>query len=345
MRKSLSSFVVSFVVAGALTPAASAGTATPLLYIANRGAGTISAYLPDSQGAVSPVLTIGGSQTGLSDPWAVAFDRNGSLYAQNYLSSADTDVYAPQANGDVAPTSVVQGNGRDSEAIAVDSQGNVYVARNQPPGIEVFAPGSSGYTTPIHTITPDGYATSLSVDGNDNLIAAVTGTPNASAGNNGVAIETFAPGADGNATPIRRISGSATELGNTGAWGGLCEVAPMVHLTFSPHTGRLYVGVSYCGSAGTGTPHVSVFPGDGDGNIAPVRTIAGSATGLSAMGEILGITADQVNGNIYVLDTSGTNTAQILAYGRFQDGNTTPLYSFTDATTNCSDTRGIAVSP
>jgi len=321
----------------------------PLLYVAERGASSVAAYPPDASGPVAPALRIAGPHTGLRDPWAVAFDPRGDLYAQNYLAESATVVFTPGVAGDVAPLRTVRGLERDAPSLAVDAAGFVYVARFQAPQIEVFAPGASGQGQPARTLQVDGFPRSLAVDSQGNLLVAVVGRPTGAGGN---AIEAFAPGASGSAVPLRRIAGPHTGLGTGQGFGGF--TGDTVVLTASPLTGRLYAAVSGC-VAPTVPPHIAVFPQDGDGDRAPVRTIQGAATGLGVAGQpaaISGIADDQRRGDIYALTSPCTvnggvvNAAgRVNVYARLAAGDRAPLRSFTDAQTGFTDVQAIAFAP
>jgi hypothetical protein len=85
-------------------------------------------------------------------------DTTGNLYVANNVFSPSVTVYAPGANGNVAPLRIVNGasTGLNSPfGVAVDAAGNLYVANNGgiPPGITVYGSGANGNATPIRTIS------------------------------------------------------------------------------------------------------------------------------------------------------------------------------------------------
>ena len=143
------------------------------------------------------------------------------------------------------------------------------------------------------------------------------------------------------ATTISRASfsiltGSSTRLGATrSAYGSPFTV------TFSPLTGRLYTAVSDGAST-----RINVFPGDASGNVAPLRTIAGPATGLTGL-VVTGLADDPCQGNIYALSADSVfgKSGRVLVFGRLAQGNVAPLRRFTETDTHLADSRGMAFAP
>ena len=160
---------------------------------------------------------------------------------------------------------------------------------------------------------------------NDLIVATVRTTGNA--------IEVYQGGTNGSNSPIRTISGAQTGLGSDVA--GCCHLS----VTFSPYTGRIYVAVS----AGTST-HISVFAGTANGDVSPIRTIQGPATGLAG-NVITGIADSQITGNIYVMvkPSQFSGPAHIAEFGRYANNNTAPIRTFTDRSTGFADAAGIAL--
>ncbi|MGH7813952.1 MAG: hypothetical protein ACREQI_08125 [Candidatus Binataceae bacterium] len=85
------------------------------IYVANcaadcGGAGnpSVTVYPALSNGNVPPSATISGSDTGLSDPQAIALDSSGNIYVANADNSSIT-VYAAGSNGDAVPSATISG--------------------------------------------------------------------------------------------------------------------------------------------------------------------------------------------------------------------------------------------
>jgi len=90
-------------------------------------------------------------------------DASGNAYVLNQSALNNDDavlIFAASANGTVAPNSFIAGPTTKltrAQSIALDQHGNIYVGADDSSGfagmILVFAPGSSGDTAPIRTIT------------------------------------------------------------------------------------------------------------------------------------------------------------------------------------------------
>ena len=310
-----------------------------LVYVANVGSGPVTAYAAGGSGAVTPVRTVNnpGTPNTVWDPWAVTFDSTGQLYVQSFLANATTFVFPPGANGGTPPSRIFVSQSPDNSSIAVDAKGFEYVFGGEdgsdlavaPPGASGM-PGNSYFVPPVRTVTLDGsfnpWPDLLSVDSANEVLAAV----GRSQGN---AIEVFAGGASGGASPVRVISGPDTGLDSCG--GTTCKLS----ITFSPLTGRIYAAIS----AGA-TTRISVFAGNANGDARPVRTIEGPATGLAGM-VITGIADSQLDGTIYAMvKTSQFGTGQINVYGRLANGNAAPLRSFTDSASGFANAAGITTT-
>jgi uncharacterized repeat protein (TIGR02543 family) len=127
----------------------------------------------------------------------------------------------------------------------------------------------------------------------------------------------YAVGADGNAAPIRTISGSNTQLNSP--YGLAMDAA-----------GTLYVANSAANST------ITEFGAGSSGNVAPIRTISGSLTGLSgATGVTLGSA-----GTLYVTNASNNS---ITEYSPGASGNATPTRVISGYSTGLSAPRGVAL--
>lgn len=283
--------------------------------------GSVTAYAAQTNGNVPPIQTVSGSNTGLAENSHIALDGRRDIYVATGTGSASRVlVFAPGANGNVAPIRRIQGSNTGLNTpygIALDSSRNVYVANDVLGGsVTVYAAGAHGNVAPIQTIsgpnTGLGGPTGIALDASRNIyVTAFTGGGNP-------AVLVFAAGASGNVAPIQTISGSNTGLNDSFAialdsigdtyvanyYGGFNygsvtvyaagangNVAPIqaifgsrTHISFPTgiafHGRRIYVANENCASSGCPST-VTVFPPTANGNVAPLREIGGSRTGLS----------------------------------------------------------------
>jgi len=115
-----------------------------------------------------------------------------------------------------------------------------------------------------------------------------------------ISVTVYTRTANGNAAPLRTLSGSATGLGfPTG-------------LVVDPVNNELLV-------TNPGSDSVTVYTRTANGNAAPLRTISGSATGLSLPE---GLVVDPVNNELLIAN-SFSNSVSV--HARTAGGNAPPL--------------------
>jgi hypothetical protein len=283
------------------------------------------------------IATGSGAQAVTRKPAAPAHGVQRLLYVSNdaviggsgYKGSVN--VYALHASGDAPPLRVVAGDATqltEVEGIAVDASGRIYVANTDTTSVVAFASGASGNVAPDAVISgsntglvqPNG----LAVDAAGNLYVANCGR--CGHGIDGPAsVEVFPPGANGNIAPARLISGAATQLdgGGGGPGGGPGGIAV-------DGSGNIYIAADQ---------KIVVFGPSQNGNVAPLRVIAGKRTQLTAPYGI----AVSPNG-IYV----GTyaSPAAVLRFALSANGNAAPLAVLSGASSEINDyIGGLAVTP
>jgi len=277
---------------------------------------SIMQFSSDSNGSVSPSSTVKGP-AGVSFE-GLAVDATGNLYVGGELSSNNPAsqgqleilVYAPGSNGMANPTRTITGTSTGLEGftqnsisgLALDSSGNVYVSSGLikgglvNPGISVFASAANGDVAPTNVITMTDIGTftmgQIAVDSAGNIYVAAT-DPLAPG-----AILIFASNSTGTVPPTSTITGSAAMLD------GIKGVAV-------DSEGNIYVS----NVSSTGAFSIFEFSAGSTGNVAPMRTISGSATTMSELGNL----ALDSAGNIYVL-----NGLNILKFSPSAMGNVTP---------------------
>ena len=135
------------------------------------------------------------------------------------------------------------------------------------------------------------------------------------------AITVYAPGANGDAAPIRVIQGGSTEI--NGPDGLVIDGAGSIYL------------------ANQNDNRILVFAAGANGNAAPTRRITGSCTSLNRP---LGLALDGA-GHLYVANLAGytPGTNSVTVYGAGANGNTMPLATIAGGTTGLFNPVGIAV--
>jgi sugar lactone lactonase YvrE len=186
-----------------------------------------------------------------------------------------------------------------------------------------FRAGASGDPSPAVSIGGaatglTGCQTGVTVDGSgDAYVADITNSARFPGGH----IAVFRAGSRGNVRPARQIFGAAAGLRSpTG-------------VALGP-TGELYVADSCQGYTCAGD--VRVFAPNAGGDVAPIRTIAGPATGLSTPE---GVALDSA-GNLYVANM-GANT--ITVYAAAGLGDVAPIRTIAGANTRLDQPAGLAI--
>ncbi len=176
---------------------------------------TVTVYAAGADGNVAPERTIGGAHTRLNASDALAIDASGAVYVANLGAGGRPaiTVYAPGANGDVAPTATIEGDHTGLHiptGITVDPSGNIYVS-NYDESVTAYAPDSDGDAQP--TLTIRGRRTQL--DANYGIALDPRGTifvSNQGLTSGPYSVTAYANRADGDTAPLRTLSGSMTGL-------------------------------------------------------------------------------------------------------------------------------------
>jgi hypothetical protein len=267
---------------GLVGPRGVAVGSTGKIYVASSNwAGTdrVTVYPAGAAGNVAPAQTISGSNTGLSNIYGIALDAVGDIYvasaAQNGPGAQSVNVFAPGATGNVVPIRTISGaftGLSEPIGLALDPTGNLYVV-NQAGGntaVDVFAPLANGNVAPIQTIAGSNTGLNSSAYG----VAWHHGPP--AVGRIYVteaspAVAIFRANMNGNATPLKTISGALTNL--DGPIGIAVGGAGRIYVTnATANTGGFYSLTKYASFGVLGA---------GNNNIAPLQMIVGTNTGLS----------------------------------------------------------------
>ena len=345
-----------------VSPSGIATDATGRIYVTNGLANTVTVYAANANGNLPPIAVIGGSTTKLANPTAIALDAGGKIYVLNstefpkgattvYSNSAqfptgNITVYPPLANGagilNEAPVATIGGSKTlldDPAGVAVDSDGNLYVANAQgnpfaakknveKGSVTVYRAGSNGNVAPIATIsggrTGLSYPLGIALDSSGNIYVTNTYTGNTRGSPPNSSITVYPAGSNGNAAPIAVIAG-----GNTGL-----DYPQGIALDSS---GKLYV-VGFVSGVGTS---VNVYPAGSNGNVSPAANIVGADTELDLP---IGIALDS-GGNIYVSNGFGgpTQRGSVTVYRAGSSGDAVPSNVITSNNTGIDFARSIAV--
>lgn len=326
-------------------PSAIARDSSGRLYVTNQVGNAVTVFAANANGNTRPLAVIGGPHTLLSDPTSIALDANGAIYVANAARAkrGSITVYpALSSSGilDESPISEISGSRTLLDVvtgIALDSQGNIYVA-NELGGpvvphqrfdvgrVTVYAAGSSGNVAPVAAISgaKTGLAspTDIALDSADNIYVVNQTTANTGDNENFVAsITVYQAGSKGDTAPIATIAGDNTALTS---FGGIALDA----------TGNIYTS-GY--SAMLGGTTVSIFAAGSNGNVSPATTIFDGESPA-------GIALDPSR-NIYLLNRYGGTVpgGEIVVYAAGSSGDATPLSTIQNNLSGLSDASGVAL--
>jgi hypothetical protein len=231
---------------------------------------SLAVYAAGSTGDAKPVRVINGSNTGLSNPDAVAVDTDGTTYVANVSGGSgqgSVTAFTAGADGNVAPVRTILGaKGQNGifypASVALDKGSNLYVLAAAKHGeeVDVFDPTAVGYAQPLRRVVTGMSSIGIALDTAGNLYVV-------GADENGgqLQVRVYAPDARGDAKPIRTIGGNATRL-----------AFPQGIAVDSD--GNVYVVNEVAFDTRRG--NVVVFGPGANGNVKPVQYLRGSKTGL-----------------------------------------------------------------
>ena len=180
--------------------------------------GAVQVYAPGADGVATPIRTLAGQATLLQQPTDVAFDSRGLMYVANFPGWITA--YDGTAEGNAMPYAMIKGPhaglGRVAK-LAVGPGDTLFVLSGQwlsrmgftgSGTVTVYPPGATGDVAPVRTLYVNGGpkakaefrtltgAQGLAVDGRGALYVATSG-----------AVAVYAPGAEGDAVPLRIVRG------------------------------------------------------------------------------------------------------------------------------------------
>lgn len=251
-------------------------------------AGSLYAYAPDANGNVPPEMQFpAGTTQGYSTQ--IALDPSGNPYAGDQYDAV-VGGYVASSGASLRRISLGTPGMGQINGVSIDASGNLYVANGWTGTIDVFNGIQNGSPAPARVINYVQAADAIA-DAQGYLYASSVSSNK---------IWVFAPGASGNAAPVRTITGPDTGL------------AQPFQITFDAQ-GNLYV-------ANQGNSSVTVYAHDANGDAAPLRTIAGANTRLISPQAV----AVDAAGNVYVGDAWWSFTA-VVVFSPGANGDATPI--------------------
>jgi DNA-binding beta-propeller fold protein YncE len=251
------------------------------LLVENLFADSITVYPGTASGNTTPLRTLKGAATGLSSASNLFVDPVNDELLVTEFDSPSVAAFAGTASGNTAPLRTLQGPATGLElpqAVAVDPVNNELLVVNAN-SITVYPRTASGDTAPLRTL--QGPATGLNEPSalfvdlvNNELVVSNFADPLGMSATRS-SIRVYARTADGNTAPLRVLA--SPEL-----------VGPLGLAVDTVNNELLVVKSLHASQYGSGSPPcpisidagVLVFPRTARGDICPLRTLEGNATGL-----------------------------------------------------------------
>lgn len=349
----IATLLIVVVVAGTACADSRGAAYTERIFVTNEFGNTVTVYPVGNFGNLRPLITYSNSDAlfGCSPdsqvferPSVIALDRSRNIYVANdgswFRGYDSVTVFGRGKSPMDPPIRAICTNGTQDKTgfgsprgVAVDGKGYVYVINfyvfnfgtgANLPSITIYPPGSNGDTAPVRTVT--GKATGLSqptglaIDSSGFLYALnENGEPVAPGGS----ITVYGPQANGNAVPLRVISGT-----NTSNVTGLDNPAAIA----LDRANNIYTANDGSTDGAGGTDSVTIYSANSTGNVKPIARIAGPMTQLN---DPNAIAVDEI-GNIYVANNvSGGASADldsITVYQPGSNGNVAPAMRLSNGT-------------
>ncbi|HUO05957.1 MAG TPA: SBBP repeat-containing protein [Candidatus Binataceae bacterium] len=327
-------------VTGLAFPQGIAVDSSAKIYVANDGSyggavDSITVYSAGSTGNAAPIATIGGVATMLAAPGGIAVDSSENIYVANNIGGPNQNgsvtVYGAGSYGNAAPVATITaGAGTadltqlfDTYAVALDSNRNIYVANGEGDSVTVYPAGANGNFAPTTVIagidTGLSIAGGIGVDSHGNIFVA-----NLGGGSNGTgSVTAYLAGSNGDSEPMVMIA-DTVKTGLSLPEGIAVDAG-----------GAIYVANAHGGPTRNGS--VTKYPAGTVANVAPVATIAGSATKLNMP---FGVAVDS-SGKLYV--TNEVAAGSVNVYSAAANGNVAPATTIAGPNTGLAYPNGIAV--
>lgn len=293
----------------------------------------LRAFADDADGDALPLRVLGGPLSTIVSPTGGTFEANeGVLYVADFWGQA-IRVFPAYADGDVAPLRVLDapilGQAR---TVATDAVHGELLTTASGCCLVGFALDASGAASWLHMLDWGGSSTSvtqLNYPGSLAYLAAsdeVALTDSDFAPSYAPKVLVFNRTDAGNTAPKRVIKGDLTGLGG---WLGSVAWDAQEHV--------LHVAANTSHPDGSVSARILAFHDDDDGNVAPLRTIAGAATGLElpSGSQLLGLAIDPLRRRLVasVSADTGPGTSKLLVFGLDDDGDVAPLQAIAGPST------------
>ncbi len=272
---------------------------------------------PTNAVRTEPKRVIGGPKTDILFNSCLYIDpKNGEIFTVENDVGNTVEVFSEDAEGDVAPSRVLNVPHRAYALAANEEKDELYVSVQHPPAIEVYRKKASGDEKPLREIRGESTRLSdshgIAIDEKNKLLFVnnwgnisdykIPGTGRFEL----PSIAVYPLEATGDASPLRVIQGPKTQLN----WPGT--------MSLDPDTGNLYVANDIGNS-------ILVFRETDQGDVAPARVIKGNATGLSSP---VGVFLDGKNKELWV---ANMGNASATVYSLTASGNAAPLRTIRSA--------------
>jgi DNA-binding beta-propeller fold protein YncE len=292
------------------------------LYVANGLSDSVTVYAATASGDVAPVRTIAGALTLIDTPTGIAVDGvHNELFVANFFDNSIT-VYTRTANGNVAPLRRIAGalTGLDQpRQVALDLVNDeLFVANGGGDSILVFSRTADGDVAPLRTITLAAFDNprAIAVDTVNNEIFVLLRGPDA--------VAVYSRTANGAAAALRTIAG-----GNTG-------IDSPEGMSVDLVNNEVFVA-----NAAAAVQSVTVYNRTDNGNVFPLRTLAGALTGF-ADGPAM-VLADPTTNQLFVSD-GVVGASAVKVFTRTASGDVAPLRILTGPATDLANVAGLALS-
>lgn len=238
------------------------------------GTGRIMVFAAGATGTPTPLRTVLGSQTGLNNPSGITLDSAGNIYVTTYTAGGSTAnsivEFAPNADGNVAPLRTISGaltGLNDPAGIAVDTNGNIYVADFSANMVSIFGATANGNVLPTRTFATVAPPGQIALDSSNNIYLALYSSNGAYG-----AVNVFPSTATGTPTPTRVVGGQA--LGSDFLMGMALD-----------SKNNLYTVYTKIGSTSQ-TYGIATFSPTASGNATPNSVVTSSAFNSTDFGYI-----------------------------------------------------------